>query len=389
MSRLADGQLLSSPAPGGSVPSADDGAGRESGFWASTRLVAQREITTQIRGKSFWITFGVLVLALVAGAVLPGLIGGGDDAPTVAVVGQDAARAVQATDLQARVVDSLDEARELVRSGDVDAAVVGDPGSATGLRVIALNEVPLRVAAALVQTPEVDLLEPGAPSEAARYMATFVFALVFFMFTLSGIGIAQSIVIEKQTRIVEILAATVPVRALLTGKIVAFSLLTFGQVAVLAIVAPIALRAGEQQALLSLIAPGLGWFVPFFVLGYVLLAAMWAAAGALVSRMEDLGSSSSLVMLLVMLPYFGVIFFQRNELVMTILSYVPFSAAVAMPVRMFSDDPQPWEPIVSLGLLAATLVTCILVASRIYTGALLQTGARVRLSRAWAGAETP
>lgn len=386
MSRLAEGELLSSPAPGTSPTTA--GGGRQSGFWAATRLVAHREIMTQIRGKSFWIGFGVVVLALVAAAVLPRLIGGGG-APTVAVVGPEAVRAVLATDLRPQEVASLDEATALVRAGDVEAAVVSDPGSPTGVRVMAFNEVPYRVTAALVQTPPVDLLEPGAVSEGAVYAATFVFALVFFMFSLSGIGIAQSVVLEKQTRIVEILAATVPVRALLTGKIVAFSLLTFGQVAVLALVAPIALRLGDQQALLALIAPGLGWFTPFFILGYVLLAAMWAAAGALVSRMEDLGSSSSLVTMLVMLPYFGVILFHDNDLLLTILSYVPFSAAVAMPVRMFAGEPQPWEPFVSLGLLAATLVACVFIAGRLYTGALLQTGARVRLARAWAGAETP
>jgi ABC-type Na+ efflux pump, permease component len=387
MSRLAEGELLSSPAPGAS-PTAADGGARQSGFWAATRLVAHREIMTQIRGKSFWIGFGLLVLALLAGAILPRVFGG-DDAPVVAVVGPEAAQAVRDTDLQPRPVDSLDEATALVRSGDVEAAVVSDPGSVTGVRVVAFNEVPLEVTAALVQTPPVDLLEPGAVSDGAVYAATFVFALVFFMFSLSGIGIAQSVVIEKQTRIVEILAATVPVRALLTGKIAAYSLLTFGQVGVLALVVPIALRIGEQEALLALIAPGLGWFAPFFILGYVLLAAMWATAGSLVSRMEDLGSSSSVVTMLVMLPYFGVTFFHDNDLLLTILSYFPFSAGLAMPVRMYAGDPQPWEPFASLGLLAATLVVCVLVASRIYTGALLQTGARVRLARAWAGAETP
>src|SRR5690606_11351311 len=135
MSRLAEEQVLSGP--GEAVPGADGGAGHRSGFWESTYLVAHREVMTQIRGRSFWITFGVLVLALFAGAVLPGLIGGGDDAPTVAVVGPEAARAVQGTDLRSRPVASLAEATELVRSGDVAAAVVGDPGSATGGRVIA------------------------------------------------------------------------------------------------------------------------------------------------------------------------------------------------------------------------------------------------------------
>jgi ABC-2 type transport system permease protein len=356
-----------------------------SGFWSSTRLVAQREINSQIRAKSFWISFVVFVIGLFAINILPGVFDD-DSAPTVATVGAEAARAVATTDLQARPVDTLEEANALVRDGSVVAAVVGD--SPTELRVVAMSEVPLGVTAALSRTPPVDLLDPDAVDDGVTYLASFVFAFVFFMFAMSGIGIAQSVVVEKQTRIVEILAATVPVRALLTGKILAFSLLTFGQVGALALLTPIALRAGGQGVLLSLIAPGLGWFVPFFIVGYVLLAAMWAVAGALVSRMEDLGSSSSLVTILVVLPYLGVTFFQQNDRVLTVLSYVPFSAGVAMPVRMFAGEPQAWEPFASLGLLTATLIACILIASRLYTGSLLQTGSRVRLARAWAGAET-
>jgi len=191
--------------------------------------------------------------------------------------------------------------------------------------------------------------------------------------------------VEKQTRIVEILVATVPVRALLAGKIAAHSLLVFAEVAVLALLTPLALRAGDQGVLLSMVAPALGWFVPFLVLGFVLLAAMWAVAGALVSRTEDLSSSSTLVTLLVMAPYLAVTFLQDNDRVMTILSYIPFSAATAMPIRMFAGEPRAWEPFVSLGILAVAVVVCVLLASRLYSGSLLQTGARVRLRRAWSG----
>jgi ABC-2 type transport system permease protein len=358
------------------------------GFWAATRLVAQREINAQVRGKGYWITFGVFVVGLFAAAIIPGFFDD-DSAPTVATVGADAARVVAATDLEARAVADRGEAEALVRAGDVDAAVIGDAGSPTGVRVVSMTDTPYQILAALTETPPVDRLDPDAVDESVRYLVSFLFALVFFMFSMSGVGIAQSVVTEKQTRIVEILAATVPVRALLSGKIAAYSLLTFAQVATLALLTPIALRVGEQGVLLSLIAPALGWFVPFFVLGYVLLAAMWSVAGALVSRMEDLSSSSSLVTLLILVPYLGVTFFQSNDLVLTVMSYVPFSSAVAMPVRMFAGDPQPWEPFVSLAILAATLVGCVLIASRLYIGSLLQTGARVRLRRAWSGAESP
>jgi ABC-2 type transport system permease protein len=123
------------------------------------------------------------------------------------------------------------------------------------------------------------------------------------------------------------------------------------------------------------------------LLGFVLLAAMWAVAGSLVSRQEDLGSSMGLVMLLVMGPYFAVSFFSDNATVMTVMSYVPFSAAVAMPVRLFAEEAQLWEPLVSLGILGGTVVLIVLLASRVYSGSLLQTGGKVALSKAWAHAD--
>lgn len=69
------------------------------------------------------------------------------------------------------------------------------------------------------------------------------------------------------------------------------------------------------------------------------------------------------------------------------MSFVPFTAGVAMPVRLFAEQAQAWEALLSLGILAVTVVAILLVASRLYTGSLLQTGGRVKLSKAWAPAE--
>jgi ABC-2 type transport system permease protein len=355
------------------------------GFWAATRLVAQREINAQVRSRSFWIMFAVLAVGLLAAAIVPGLLGD-ESGPTVATVGPEAARVVAAADLDARPAAGVDDASALVRAGDVSAAVLSDPASPTGIRVVAMTETPYKIIAALAETPPVDLLAPDAVDDTVVGLVSFAFALVFFLFAMFGIGIAQSVVVEKQTRIVEILVSTIPVRALLAGKIAAHSLLVFAQVGALAFLTPLALRAGNQGALLGMVEPALGWFVPFFVLGFVLLAAMWAVAGALVSRMEDLGTSSTLVTLLVMVPYLGVTLLHDDDLAMTIMSYLPFSAAVAMPVRMFAGDPSGWEPFASMGLLAVTVVACVLGATRLYTGSVLQTGGRVRLRRAWSGA---
>src|SRR5690606_9819567 len=328
-----------------------------------------------------------MLAGLFALAILPGVFGGGT--PTVATVGADAERLVAEAGLDPRPVADQAEAEALVRAEEVDAAVVPDPSgeSAVGLRVVGLSDTPSELVSGLSITPPVDLLEPFPVSDAVQAVVAITFALVFLMLAMAGIGIAQSVVTEKQTRIVEILVATIPIRALLAGKIAGHSIMIFIQAGALALATPLALRLGRQPALLDLIGDALAWFVPFFILGFVLLGAMWAVAGSLVSRQEDLSSSMSVVMLLVMGPYFAVIFLSDNDLAMTILSYVPFSAAVAMPLRLFAGQAQAWEPFVSMLVLALATVATVLVASRLYAGSLLQTGGRVRLSRAWSGAE--
>jgi ABC-2 type transport system permease protein len=89
--------------------------------------------------------------------------------------------------------------------------------------------------------------------------------------------------------------------------------------------------------------------------------------------------------MLVMIPYFLVIFLNDNDVVVTIMSYVPFSAAVGMPFRIFLSDAAWWEPLVSLVILLISTAAVIALASRIYRNALLRTGARVPLREALRG----
>ncbi|WP_447009037.1 ABC transporter permease [Saccharothrix sp. DSM 118769] len=352
-------------------------------FTAATRLVAEREVKVLVRTKGFWIGFAVVVLGLFAFTVLPSVF----DTPTkVAAVGGDTAKVLTAAGFEVREAADRAEAEALVRADDVEAAVVPD-GPSDGVRVVALTEPPDDVLTALVAAPPVDLLEPADVSPDERQLVIFVFALVFFMFGMGGASIAQSTVTEKQTRIVEILVSTIPVRAMLAGKIVGHSVLTIAQVVVLALLTPIALRLGGFADLLAVVAPALGWFVPFMVLGFVLLASLWAVTGSLVSRQEDLGSSMGLVVMLVIMPYFGVMFFSGNATVLAVLSYLPFSSAVAMPVRVFTGSAAPWEGLLSLGVLAASVVGVVLLAARLYEGSLMRTGGKVSLAKAWARAD--
>ncbi len=132
------------------------------------------------------------------------------------------------------------------------------------------------------------------------------------------------------------------------------------------------------------VGPAVAWFGVFFIVGFVLLASMFAATGALVSRQEDIGSTTTPVTMLVMIPYFLVIFFNTNPLVIGVMSYVPFSAPIAMPLRIFLGTAQWWEPLVALAILVLTTVLLIRVGARIYERSLLKLGARVSWKEALA-----
>lgn len=352
----------------------------------ATVMVAEREILTQIRSKSFLISTAVLLVLILGGIVLSSLLGdrmGGDT--KVAVV--PATESVVDGVVGLEAVPATDEAaaRALVESGEAEAAVVpdDDPANLVGVLVIGLDSEPSSVLSALSVAPPVELIDEPVTSDGLRYLVSLAFGLAFMMSALTfGSTIAQNTVQEKQSRIVELLLSAVPPRALLAGKILGNSVLAFAQTAAIAATAVIGLVVTGQQEVLTLIGTPVAWFVLFFLVGFVLLAAIFAASASLVSRIEDTGPVLTPVMMLVMIPYFLVVLFNDNSLVLTVMSYVPFSAPVGMPVRLFLGEASWWEPLLSLAILAASAVGVIAIGARIYERSVLRTGRRVTLTEA-------
>ncbi|RZT59745.1 ABC-2 type transport system permease protein [Microcella alkaliphila] len=358
-------------------------------FRESVFLVAGREITQRLRSKSFVISTLILFAIVLGSILISGFISRANADSTAPIAGVGAAIAELETLPGVEVVEAatIAEAEQLVRDEEVDAAVVPlDGDSAVPFEVIGFDEAPGGLVTALSIAPEVRLLEePGLPF-GLLYLVAFGFGIVFFLSAVTfGGTIAQSVVEEKQTRIVEILLSSISARALLAGKVVGNSILAFGQIIAIAALAALGLVLTGQDVLVTDLGPAVGWFLGFFAIGFVLLAAMYAASASLVSRMEDVGSVLTPVTYLVMIPYFLVIFLFDNALVLTIMSYVPFSAPVGMPMRIFLDQAAWWEPILSLVVLAVSTVVIVALGARIYRNSLLRTGSRVKLGEALKG----
>src|SRR5690606_7275774 len=312
-----------SPTTGATPPAVSTGQG----IW----LVAERELSTKLRSKAYLISTAILLLVALAGVIWAGIASANPSSTPIAATSAAASALDELDGYEITDVDDRDAAQELVASGEVDAAVVDDASSATGLVIIADKEAPQTLLMMLSATPDVELLNPDGASGALRYILGTAFGLVFMMAAMMfGMPVATSVVEEKQTRVVEILLSSIPARVLLAGKVLGNTILAISQILLLVAVGTVGLIVTGQTEILAGLGGPVIWFAVFFLFGFILLAAMFAAAGSMVSRQEDVGATMTPVMYLTMIPYFLVIFFGDNPVVMTVLSYVPFSAPVGM-----------------------------------------------------------
>ncbi|MFD4402116.1 ABC transporter permease [Nocardia sp. NPDC058499] len=381
------------------------------GVW---RIVTEREVMVKLRDRNFLISTVITIVAIVASLAISGFMSGRTETVDIAVTGTDAGQVVQTAGDLADLADSnvaftstpvadLAAAEQQVRDGEVDAGLVAGPG---GWRLIGKESVNddvntyVTTAAqqlALQRNAEAagtsleelgrggqvtyDVLDESAVDPGFAQIMTFVFAFLFYIASiLFGMSIAQSVVEEKQNRIVEILASAIPLRQLLIGKIIGNTLMAFGQLVLFAAAGLAGLAVMGNTEYVTQIAGAAGWFIVFFVVGFLALASLWAVAGSLATRNEDLQSTSTPLSMLIMIVLFLGIF--ASGTAQTVTSYVPIVSIVTMPARLAEGSAAWWEPLVSLAIMAATAYGIVVVAERIYRRSLMQTQGRLTYRQA-------
>jgi ABC-2 type transport system permease protein len=364
-------------------------------------LVARREITTKLRDKAFLASLAFMLAVLIVSLTVSGILAAraSSDQVVVATVGPAATSLATDAGLETRQVAAKSDGVALLSAkGDdkvravVDVAErgtsVGGATDPTTISLTALTAVPDSVVDAFSAQPKVELLDPPKADNGAMIGIGIAFSVVFFFVSITfGMSIAQSVVEEKETRIVEILVTAIPVRALLAGKVLGNSLLALGQVALLVVLALVGTNVvASSDAVSTLLTASIGWFLAFFVLGFGILACLWAVTGAIATRSEDLGSTTLPMQIVLLVPFFASMYSQSPNTMLRVLSYIPFTSPFAMPRRIVMQDVGWWQPTLSLVLLAAGIVVTIVVSSRIYSGALLQTTGKAKLRKAWAAA---
>ncbi|GAA1349254.1 ABC transporter permease [Arthrobacter koreensis] len=379
--------------------------------WA---IVTLREVMVKARDRSYLISTLVTLVLIVGVVVFNAYMSSKAEEYTVAVTGADAVSVVETahetgqadggnTSFEAVEASSREAAEELVRSGEADAALLvaydgwtltGNEELANGLQqgiAEALRAEVLEINAANAGTTPEALLEGSefktallngdAENQFVAQFTGFVFGFLFYMAAIVfGMAIATSVLEEKQNRVVEILATAIPIRQLLYGKVAGNTILAMIQLALYAGAALLALTFTGTADSVSTIIPASGWFLVFFLVGFLILASLWAMIGSMASRTEDLNNSSGPVLTVIIVALFAGLFAKGQLLVAA--SFVPVISTVAMPVRMLSGEIPLWETFLSLALALAAAYALLRFGEKIYRRAVMQGGGALTLRKA-------
>jgi ABC-2 type transport system permease protein len=246
---------------------------------------------------------------------------------------------------------------------------------------------------------------PTDPDDARNeedFGGSFILAYVIVILTFMGIltygnWVAQSVAEEKSGRVTELLITAATPRQLLVGKVFgtgAAGLTQYLAIAIAAVIGylasgPISDAAGlTGQAPITLpdLDPTLILsFGAFFLLGFLLYATLYAAAGSMVSRVEDAQQAAGPLIFLAVGGYLAA-FAGLNEpdaQWVVVLSVIPFFSPYLMPARMLLTTPSAAEILLAIVLLVLTLALALWIASRIYSAGVLLYGQRIGLRSVW------
>ena len=381
----------------------------------TTVLVARREALMRLRSRVFiggttvmtiLVLVGIVAASLLAGKTTPERVGfsGGSQALERSFTASAAALGANVT-----VSDIADvtAGKAQVTAGTLDVLVTGSSTAPTAVVKVAIPSnvdsalylateaarlsdaglPPAAVTSAMALVP-VQILQPSTPKENQNLFAGLaVGILLWIALGIYGSQVAQGVVEEKATRIMEILLATIRPSRLLAGKVIGIGLVGLLQLTIVGAAALVAVQVTNVAAVPALGVAGILGDLFWFVLGFLFYATAYSAVAALVSRQEEVQSAIAPMSILQIAGYLLVYAALPNPSgpLATVCSLLPPFAPILMAVRMASSDVPVWQVGLAAALTIASIVGLTWLAGRMYTNAAMRIGTRVRFMDAFRG----
>ncbi len=211
----------------------------------------------------------------------------------------------------------------------------------------------------------------------------FTFVLIMSSLTTGGF-LMQGLVEERTSRVIEMLVTSVRPMQLLLGKMIGLGLLGLLQVVILLGAAVIILNFGGNLSFLEgvRISPNLIVLsIAYYILAYFLVAALMTAISVMTNSEREGRQISGFITIPFMIPYFAmfVFFSDPNGTVAQVMSFIPFTAPMAVLIRVaLTEVPLP-DILLSMGIMLVTIVVLTWAASRIFRWGLLLYGKKFNL----------
>ena len=378
-------------------------------------LVARREIRMRLRSRVFvggtivmavLVVVGIVAASLLAGKTTPARVGfsGGSQAlersfsTTAAALGANVTVSdvadVTAAEAQvtAGTLDVLVTGSETAPTAVVKAAIPPNVESALSLaaeaaRLSAAGLSPAAIDSAMALVP-VQLLQPPNSKDNENLFASLALGILLWI-ALGQYGnlVAQGVVEEKATRIMEILLATIQPSRLLAGKVMGIGLVGLLQLTIVGAAALIAVRVTSVAAIPALGVASIVGDIFWFLLGFLFYATAYSAVASLVSRQEEVQSAVAPISILQIAGYLLMYATLPNPSgpLATVCSLLPPFTPILMAVRMASSDVPFWQVGLAVALTVASIVGLTWLAGRIYSNAALHLGTRVQFMKAFRG----
>ena len=238
--------------------------------------------------------------------------------------------------------------------------------------------------------------ESGGQGRDSGSTFALMFAIGFIMYIsilMYGQIILGAVIEEKETRIAEILFSSVRPFTLMMGKLVGVSLVALTQLAIWGLAfSAFALYGVNVLASrgLSFSVPGIPflhyvYFALFFLLGYFIYATIYALVGSMVTTAQEGGQLAMPIILMLVVSFYLFLPVGRSpdSSFSFWVSMIPFSAPVAMLVRIVTHTPPFWQIALSLVIGFSSVLVIMWVASRVYRVGMLMYGKRASIPEAW------
>ena len=235
--------------------------------------------------------------------------------------------------------------------------------------------------------------DPVDASEYAgrRIVGVVSVVIIFITVVIYGMWVAASVVAEKSSRVMELLISAATSKQLVIGKVLGNGMA--GLIQYLGILVPALLTLLLQEQIASAVLGGtngvelslsaltpelVAAFGAFWVLGFVLYALIYAAAGSLVSRAEDLQVLALPLSMIAIVGYGLAVLALGGGVgpMVRVASFVPFWSPFVMLTRLTIGRVEPWELVLSFGLLLAAIPIVAVIAIRVYSAGVLLYGQR-------------